>query len=1044
MKEINFAAEAIFLRTPYYSFDSFWEKPPSADAFRSSEFLEALYLGSPDLYHAFVRGLTDTEMDKEVTRSIYKYYLRMSYRCTPFGIFSGVSLGKADIRTKILICGKENYKKHTRLDSNFLGSFIDQLHSIEDVRFSLRWFTNNTAYRTGASWRFVNYLLRKGQRSYHLSSVEHSDYLQQILKKAEKGATIAELIHVIESNEITKDEALSFINELIESNLIVSELEQGVTGEVPIRVLLELLQKHTITLPHAVHLRFLCDKIEIIDSQPPGTQVDIYQDVVREIRMRNGTYAEKMIFQSDLIKPVQVFFLNTCVMEELKTGISFLSNFCATNERLHLRKFKEEFHKRYEDLEVPLLEVLDPESGLGYPVGWFGRDNTPILDNIIYKGKNVDVSNTQPEVAKSLLERYKSCVERNELEIVLTEKDAPEASNENVIMSEMPDTFATMCSVLAASCEEIDKGNYEIIHNVTHGPSAVSLVGRFCHADSEIHKAVKMLIDAEEKQDPNKIYAEIVHLAQARIGNVLIRPTLRKHEIPIVTFPSVDQSHSIPLADLMVSIRNNRIVLRSKRLDKEIIPRNTTAHNFANDSLPYYHFLSELQFQDSRNTIHWQWGILDELSFLPRVRFGKIIFSKARWIVDLAKLDLPKNFKEEEFATRFQTYAIANRIPEKVVLTQADNQLPLHLGHPMCLKILMQELKRNKRITLEECLFTDDNLFVTGPEGKFTNEFIIPWTMVKKNANTPHPHVRINDVPSVRRSFTPGSSWHYVKIYCGVKTADKLLTEVIKPLVEELLSAGVIHKWFFIRYADPDHHLRIRFSGGAQFYSVVTDKLNELLQPYLESNLVWKIQTDTYQRELERYGPENIENSESLFFHDSVASIQILSLLEGDEGDDLRWQFAFKGVNDLLNSFGLDLPAKRELLSALSTGFLKEFDAGGSESKKQLGAKYRGIKDKIQIALQPSLPPDHEFVEVWEILSARSKNLETPISAINSLEEQGKLSVSKSNLMGSYIHMFLNRFLRSKQRLQEMVIYDLLHRHYRSLIARETKSALVL
>ena len=936
------------------------------------------------------------------------------------------------------------YKKHTRLDNQLLSAFVLQLLQRYEVRAEVLWFANNTIYGVNGKLRFVDYRLLKERRVYQLSKVDYSRPLELILEKAAHGARIAEFVKAIESDEITKDDAESFISDIIDGKLIISELEPLVTGEEPSLKLVRLLKKYPSTRLDATYLKDICDGLAQIDACAPGVNLDLYKQVVQDVHSRNNEYEEKEMLQSDLIKPVETFSLGKNVLEELKKGILFLIKILEYRENPNLRKFKEEFRKRYDEAEVLLLEVLDAESGIGYPVTNPDSDNCPLLQDIVLDN-NVAVKSQVSDLDKMLMECYRICVAKGEMEINLTLKDfTPLITIDDNHLDQLPSSFSTVCTILAPSFNEIDKGNFEILYAGTRGPSAVSFLGRFCHADDAISQAVSNLAVKEEEQDSSRIYAEVAHLAQARIGNVLIRPSFRQYEIPILTLSAVDESKTIPLSDLWVSIRNNKIVLRSQRLNKEIIPRNSTAHNFSSDSLPYYHFLCVLQFQDRRNTIHWQWGILNELSFLPRVRFGKIIFSKARWIVDLAKLDLPKNFKEEEFATRFQTYAIANRIPEKVVLTQADNQLPLHLGHPMCLKILMQELKRNKRITLEECLFTDDNLFVTGPEGKFTNEFIIPWTMVKKNANTPHPHVRINDVPFVRRSFTPGSSWHYVKIYCGVKTADKLLTEVIKPLVEELLSAGVIHKWFFIRYADPDHHLRIRFSGGAQFYSVVTDKLNELLQPYLESNLVWKIQTDTYQRELERYGPENIENSESLFFYDSVASIQILSLLEGDEGDDLRWQFAFKGVNDLLNSFGLDLPAKKELLSALSTGFLKEFDAEGSESKKQLGAKYRGIKDKIQIALQPFLPPDHEFVEVWEILSARSKNLETPISAINSLEEQGKLSVSKSNLMGSYIHMFLNRFLRSKQRLQEMVIYDLLHRHYRSLIARETASALVL
>ena len=63
----------------------------------------------------------------------------------------------------------------------------------------------------------------------------------------------------------------------------------------------------------------------------------------------------------------------------------------------------------------------------------------------------------------------------------------------------------------------------------------------------------------------------------------------------------------------------------------------------------------------------------------------------------------------------------------------------------------------------------------------------------------------------IQRNFSIGSEWLYYKLYTGHKTADFILTEVIKPLTEEFLEKGLIDKWFFIRYADPKHHIRLRF-----------------------------------------------------------------------------------------------------------------------------------------------------------------------------------------------------------------------------------------
>lgn len=125
-------------------------------------------------------------------------------------------------------------------------------------------------------------------------------------------------------------------------------------------------------------------------------------------------------------------------------------------------------------------------------------------------------------------------------------------------------------------------------------------------------------------------------------------------------------------------------------------------------------------------------------------------------------------------------------------------------------------------------------------------------------------------------------------------------------------------------------------------------------------------------------------------------------------------------------------------MAAISTNFLKEFNADNSETKKQLGSKYRDIRSKVDLVIQNELDEEHEFYAIWKIFRERSENLENCIAHINQLYESNKLSVHKSDLIASYLHMFLNRFLRSKQRMQEMVIYDMLHQHYKSLLARQS------
>jgi thiopeptide-type bacteriocin biosynthesis protein len=114
------------------------------------------------------------------------------------------------------------------------------------------------------------------------------------------------------------------------------------------------------------------------------------------------------------------------------------------------------------------------------------------------------------------------------------------------------------------------------------------------------------------------------------------------------------------------------------------------------------------------------------------------------------------------------------------------------------------------------------------------------------------------------------------------------------------------------------------------------------------------------------------------------------------------------------------------------------------EGKKQLSSKYREYRSVIDFVFQENLDEEHDFYTVWELFKIRKESLSSYAKEILSLSKESKLSVKLNDLVASYIHMFLNRFLRSKQRMQEMVIYDLLHQHYKSLIARETKNSKII
>lgn len=289
-----------------------------------------------------------------------------------------------------------------------------------------------------------------------------------------------------------------------------------------------------------------------------------------------------------------------------------------------------------------------------------------------------------------------------------------------------------------------------------------------------------------------------------------------------------------------------------------------------------------------------------------------------------------------------------------------------------------------------------------------------------------------------RRYFIPGDSWLYYKIYTGTKSADLLLTEVIKPVSELFMAKSYIDKWHFIRYSDPKFHIRLRFHiKESQFISDIMILLANQLDPYVSKDIIWNIELDTYQRELERYGNDTMELSETLFNYNSELIVNFLNLIEGDQGDEIRWLFGMRSTLTLLEAFQYTDKEKLNLIESLKNGFAAEF---GSNKflKKQLSTKYRSQKNKISNFMQVTAKAE-EWLPIIRLLENYNEKVSSIAGEIIKNVTKSSNNLSLDRLMSSYIHMHLNRLFRSKNRANEMVCYDFLFLYYNSYCIRKMK-----
>ena len=274
-------------------------------------------------------------------------------------------------------------------------------------------------------------------------------------------------------------------------------------------------------------------------------------------------------------------------------------------------------------------------------------------------------------------------------------------------------------------------------------------------------------------------------------------------------------------------------------------------------------------------------------------------------------------------------------------------------------------------------------------------------------------------IENVQRTFVIGDKWLYYKIYCGVKTTDTLLIEVIKPLTEQLIEEKIIDKWFFIRYSDPEPHVRFR----VQFIDIknigaVIKKMKNLLQPYMNSNQVWDVALATYKRELERYGTNTIEDAELFFYHDSLMMLQII---ENSKDDETRFLTLFKWLEKILLLFKFEDTGLLSFLERMQEQFKEEFSVD-KRVRKELSNTYR--------KLAPAL------FDKEDTNAPRIYNPTETVERFLRLKKKQNLEVSLDNVVASFIHMSVNRCFRSKQRLYEMMLYDFLYRKNKSKFVR--------
>jgi hypothetical protein len=839
----------------------------------------ALAVASPSLARAVAEWIDGkaNRNSKTPLRALC-YLLRMATRPTPFGLFAGVDAVEPGERTTLQLDQNAAVRRsHTRPDMGLMCKLADAFEK-SDARERLGYVTNECAFVRGGRLWVTNIALttyntdapvaRTEQREVSLKHTDAVAFVRELCRRRETYGRIVAALG--ERFEAPADAAGRLLDRLIEAGVVISELRASPLGD-PVEYLLERFD--TLNAPFAPGLRTAMDAAAVLDATPlEERSVDAYLDLQNSFESLLDESPGAAI-QTDLRRALTGTLGRTVLDDAALVADSYVR----MGRVMLLEAFRSRFLDRYEGQErmVPLLELVDNNVGLG------------IVDQTSFEEK--DDTERDAFIMRLACDAMRSNAEEIVLEGDLVDRFLPHLDPDDPVPSSLEIGF----QIAAGSAQDVEAGNYLVVAGFTSDVAAKSL-GRFAHVlGDEFETRVRDLVRSAVPE--GELVAEFAYAPPfVRSYNVSIRPLLFEHEIR-AGIGAPPGGSAISPDDLWVGIQNNRFFLWSKSLERRVTVRETHAL-MTYTSAPNLCRLLALLHADGKRFPGINWGAAAELTYLPRLRRGRVVLAPRRW--RFARAAFGKT--EADAALELANVRALWKLPRYVYLCDEDNRLLLDLDSAVT-PALFADQAPETFVRIEEALPAPEGTWLPGRDGAHVAEFIAQAVKVKSEVRGAKP-AAAPVLVTERTVYGPGSQWVYAKFYLGGQAIDDFIVSSLAPFVDDLRSCDAIDRWFFLRYGDPQRHVRIRLHAtGPGEAATLRERLSNVAEGWLRAAKVFKYTLDTYDPEYERYGgAERLVDAERFFTYDSDLCVAVIA--DGIDDSGARIEAAAATVDALLRA----------------------------------------------------------------------------------------------------------------------------------------------
>ncbi|MGW1374510.1 lantibiotic dehydratase [Streptomyces sp. NPDC002446] len=1004
----HFVIRTPILPVTHYPAAEDLRRAPATARVRDNEHARrAVVVSSLPLATSLLRPVRTERDQRRLESSILRYLIRLSTRPTPFGLNAGVALGRWGPVTDVRLADQPP-DVHARIDMHALVHFVTALESRTEIREATTVIANPAVLHRAGRITLSGVEAVLGANGGENVTLRATGAVTRALALARTPTSYADLAaDLLEAVPgATPDKVHDLLYRLWRHAFLLTDLRPPLTHLDPAGHVLDHLSRIPAAATAAADLGELLAAIQDWERQPAGTGAAAFPALADHARRVTG-FETATPLQVDTVLPLAACEVSRKVADEAVRAAELLLRLTPFPFGLpQISAYRRAFEVRYgTDRDVSVLELLDPVTGLGSP---------SLLPPVIpAKAARAD---TLLRLATGALHNHLTSIDLNQdtIDRLALWEAAPER---------LPASLDLYAMVSAPSPAAIDAGDFHLVVGPNVGAGAAGRnLGRFAGMLTGAVPALGDIADAEQAVEAGRILAELVYLPEkTRSANVVVRPAIRDHEVGIRTSAEDGPARYIPLDQLAVRVTNGRFALIWDDGTGGLREVSVCSGHMLNHSRApaVCQFLADVSRDGTAQLIGFDWGPARDFPYLPRVTSGPVILHPAQWRIDHATAHEMAG-QPDRFPAEFDAWRRQWRVPRYTYLTSSDTAADHRLlidatahSHTNEIRRALNRLGPGGSVVLQEAVPGLDDAWVSGPNGRHTVELVVSMTRNDPVPRSVPPRKAGVRVARADRLRPPGSDWTFVKLYGDRQEEESLLVGGIRELLRSL--DHHCDRRVFLRYADPEPHLRLRLRGNP---SVLIPALSDWAGTLLADGHVSRFTFDVYDREIERYGGLiGMDVTEQLYSADSSAVLDLLSLDHAGKSQLDRTSLVLLTIDDLLTGLGL---SEAERL---------RFYHRETPQRRLAGAEYRTRKAEFCDLLRR---PPPRFID--DVLTQRRSHLADVADRLADLNRHRQLGKTLPELCHSYVHLHCNRLLGTDRAAEDTAL-ELLYRTRHSLVS---------